>query len=159
MNLQQKILQRGSRILLTGIAGTTGMTLFSYLVSRKQNKQFREPQLLQALLHRNEQKANATNKTVPVTGFVLHYGMGAVFSSCYHLFWKKHIHTNPLINGVGFGLSCAIAGLSVWKAAYKIHPNPPANDFSSYMKHLVVAHTVFGLGLTLTDSQLKMPQR
>ena len=39
-------------VLLAAAAGTAAMTLFSYLVSRKKNKDFREPRLLGKMVYR-----------------------------------------------------------------------------------------------------------
>lgn len=148
------------KILLSGIAGTTTMTIYSYLVSRKEREQFREPQLLNRLLYGKEHgKMGPVEKSrQPAAGFLLHYCTGILFSSCYHLFWKEKVKTSVLKNGISYGLSFGILGVSIWKTVFKVHPNPPEIGLNRYLKQLIIAHLIFGMMVVFisgTDGQMK----
>lgn len=148
------------KTLLSGIAGTTTMTIYSYFASRKEGKQFREPQLLNRLLYGEEHgKMGPVEKSIqPAAGFLLHYCTGILFSSCYHLFWKKKAKTSALKNGISYGLTFGILGISIWKIVFKIHRNPPEIDLSRYLKQLIIAHLIFGITVVFSyeaDKQMK----
>jgi hypothetical protein len=138
--------------LLAAGAGTTLMTLFSYLVSEAEKKNFSEPEHLGTLMHRLV--PGSSKRMTQAAGWGAHYAVGLLFVLAYQELWKggkiKKSVTNGLILGV---LSGALAVL-VWKATMKSHPAPPWIDFTKFYIQLVPAHIVFAVCATLTSRLL-----
>lgn len=141
--------------LLAGIVGTSVMTAFSYFVSNRKGKYFKEPQLLNDLVYGRVKVILDTMKKgrQPLTGFLGHYATGILFSVCYQLLWRKKQKDRALGNGLGFGLTFGLLGITVWKTVFKLHPKPPAGvDLDNFLTHLIVAHLVYGEAVAITTS-------
>lgn len=141
-------------VILSGIAGTTAMTVFSYQVSAKERKYFKEPEILNDLLYGQEyvreEKKEKGRPLLP--GFFAHYVTGLLFTTCYHLFWrKKDVPKRAIVNGLTFGGAFGLQGIGIWKTVFTLHPNPPSGiDLRRYIGHLLLAHLVFGETVALT---------
>lgn len=140
-------------IVLSGIAGTTTMTLYSYFLSKKKEKRFREPQILNYLIYGKEEimMGSAEKSRLLLPGFVIHYGTGILFSSFYHLLWKKKVKAGTVKSGLGCGFTLGLVGISIWKSVFKTHPNPPKIDLNSYLGQLIIAHLIFGTTVSLSS--------
>lgn len=141
------------KIVLSGMAGTTTMTLYSYFLSKKKEKRFREPQILNYLIYGKEEimMGSAEKSRLLLPGFVIHYGTGILFSSFYHLLWKKKVKAGTVKSGIGCGLTLGLVGISIWKSVFKIYPNPPKIDLNSYLGQLIIAHLIFGTTVALSS--------
>src|SRR5665647_1829838 len=110
-------------VLLASLAGTTAMTLFSYVTSRKKNKNFREPDVLGKMVYRVVPEIEKPLSTI--AGWVLHGGAGLFFAAVYESLLKdtKVKPTVPygLLTG---GVNGAVA-LLIWKAKFRLHPYTP----------------------------------
>jgi hypothetical protein len=129
-------------ILSGAIAGTSAMTLYSYVLSEFKNKQFREPELLAILLKRLFPQINKS--TTHVEGWMLHYSVGLLFTSLYDQVWRK-TKGPSLSSALLLGSISGIAGIGVWKKTFDLHPRPPLIEFKKYYGQLLVAHLVFGV--------------
>ncbi|MCL6261067.1 hypothetical protein M3O96_18325 [Aquiflexum sp. TKW24L] len=129
-------------IINSTVAGTSSMTLFSYLVSEKKEENFREPLVLADLISRLSPKMRKSDAAVD--GWALHYIAGFGFSSLYHKLWKSGKVKPGILSGSLLGAASGLAGILVWKGVFKLHPNPPAKDLKKYFGHLMLAHVVFG---------------
>jgi hypothetical protein len=128
-------------ILSGAIAGTSVMTLYSYLLSESKNKQFREPELLAILLKRLFPRINKS--TTRMEGWMLHYLVGLFFTSIYDRVWRK-TKGPSLSSALLLGAISGVVGISVWKKTFDLHPEPPLIEFKKYYGQLLVAHLVFG---------------
>lgn len=155
MNQQNRLTVLGS--LISGAAGTTAMTGFSYLVSQKQGEYFKEPEILNDLIYRLIDARK--NGRQSLAGFALHYATGILFSSVYHLVTEKQSATRQLGKGLLFGLAFGLAGIGIWKAVFKLHPNPPSVDLNDFFGHLIVAHLIFGETMAATTTLLVKRRR
>jgi hypothetical protein len=129
-------------IIKSTFAGTSAMTLFSYLVSEKKEENFREPLVLADLLSRLSSKLRKSDATVD--GWALHYIAGLGFSIAYHQLWKSGKVKPGIFSGSLLGAASGLIGIMVWKGVFKLHPNPPAKNLKKYFRHLMLAHVVFG---------------
>jgi hypothetical protein len=129
-------------ILSGAIAGTSAMTLYSYLLSESKNKQFREPELLAILLKRLFPQIN--KRTTRVEGWMLHYSVGLFFTAIYDRIWRK-TKGPSLSSAFLLGSISGVVGISVWKKTFDLHPQPPLIEFKKYYGQLLVAHLVFGV--------------
>lgn len=135
------------QIVCGTLVGTSLMTLFSYVVSREKNKQFREPQLINELVSRAKIKI-APLKNSPV-GWILHYLTGAVFTLGYYFFWKLTAVDPSLVSGAILGAVNGALGVSIWIISFNLHSNPPDINLKDYYWHLELAHIIFGFGVAL----------
>jgi hypothetical protein len=131
------------KIISATVMGTSMMTLFSYQLSKLTRKQFREPELLSALLSRL--KLYNSKPPYAVDGWMLHYVAGSFFVMAYDKLWRESRVNEAYKKGALLGLASGFFGAEVWRQVLKLHPDPPRVDFKNYYKQLVVAHIVFGL--------------
>lgn len=142
-------MNKSGNLIVSATAGTTMMTLFSYLVSLAANKNFSEPEHLGTLMHRlmpgSSQKANK------LAGWGAHYAVGLLFVLAYQELWKTGKIKKTIANGIILGALSGALAVLVWKATMKAHPAPPWIDFTNYYIQLVPAHIVFAVCATLTS--------
>lgn len=145
------------RVLLAGIAGTTAMTAFSYAMSTAENKQFREPELLNALVKRLKTRPDIKKKHLNVEGWLMHYMVGLLFSSVYDQVWQKTSINPSFLKSMVMGVTTGVFGISIWYGTFKLHPNPPKVHFKEYYAQLLIAHAIFGVfaswGYRLADAK------
>jgi hypothetical protein len=132
------------KIVLAGIAGTTFMTLYSYLISKKENQQYVEPVLLNKLITNSEVIPQKVNNQHPA-GWVAHYGVGILFVMAYWLLWKKALKSPGPVRALIIGASSGIVAITAWKIMFNASPNPPKNNRYGYFRQLFVAHLIFSI--------------
>ncbi len=128
-------------LILAAAAGTAAMTLFSYLVSRKKNKDFREPRLLGKMVYRAVPEIKKSR--AKVIGWILHCTTGLTFAIIYQYLLKDTKLNSNVRDGVVLGLANGVVAVGIWKATFSLHPDPPKIHFKDFYKHLVLAHVVF----------------
>lgn len=136
------IFMKAGRMLVAAFAGTTAMTLFSYIVSDKKRKNFKEPNLLGEMIHR---VTPADKENSQMSGWILHYATGLVFTLLYSLILEEKEKKQTLSSDLLIGGVSGVAATLIWKATFSLHPDPPQIHFKDYYKHLVLAHVVFGV--------------
>ena len=111
-------------IFLAGIVGTSVMTLYSYWMSELENRQYREPELLNGLVKRSEYLNDRMDiKTFPA-GWAAHYLIGITFAISYFFIWPKSLYdpTTPIVLAVGS--ASGIIGVIELKIFF-LYNNPP----------------------------------
>ncbi|MEX2349470.1 MAG: hypothetical protein WD554_01185 [Flavobacteriaceae bacterium] len=144
-------------ILISAIVGTSAMTLFSYLVSEKKKKNFREPEVLGNLIERLPQGVSRENSQM--AGWGLHYTIGLLFVAGYHELWKQTKSKPSLTSGVLLGAASGVVGVTGWQLMFEAHPNPPAKKLKPFFGHLILAHVVFGVFSALTYKQINRKKK
>ena len=141
------------KIALAGIAGTSAMTIYSYLLSNSRNKNFREPALLAEMvqkLHPSIPKNDAQ-----IIGWVLHYGVGVFFASVYRFLLKQK--TANITAGAIVGGITGLVGISIWQLSFLLHPSPPRTDYKKFYGQLMVGHVIFGIVTCMLLDELNAP--
>lgn len=134
-----------SNIIISGLAATSAMTLFSYIVSDRQDENFREPDLLAAFL----KKSFDTGKEIsPPLGWATHYLIGTGFATGYTLLLRLAGTRPSSKNGILYGALAGATGLAWWKVLFENHPNPPKTHRKGFYAQLIIAHLIFGLTLS-----------
>jgi hypothetical protein len=130
-------------MMFSGISGTSFMTLFSYIAANAENEQFREPQLLAALVKRIY--TDITPKQAEAIGWALHYMVGCMFTAAYQKIWKRTPLKRNALSGLLLGGISGLIGIAVWHTVFSLHPDPPRTHREGYYKQLFIAHLIFGL--------------
>lgn len=150
------------KIIISGIIGTTFMTLYSYKKAKKEKDRYVEPELLNDLIDNSKNLPEIENTKTHPAGWGLHYATGISFVAAYWILWRKVLKQPSLPKMLAVGSVSGIAGILVWKTLFSQHDNPPRNDRSDYYKQLFIAHIVFSVfalaaykGLDYADDKLK----
>src|SRR6187402_1545068 len=88
-------------IIAGGIAGTTAFTLFSYLLSKKTGKNFKEPELIGKMINRSVDGAD--KDTSQFAGWLSHYLIGISFAAAYKELVDKTGMKPSVTNGIIVG--------------------------------------------------------
>lgn len=134
---------KGKEVLISGITGTTFMTLFSYLVSIAENENFSEPERLGQLMRNLYPVLSKKEKLL--AGWTAHYLVGLIFSAIYVQLWEKKKLEPSFKNNLIIGGTSGMVAVGVWKLTFKAHPLPPRLSFNKYYLQLVPAHIVFSI--------------
>lgn len=149
-------MKTAEKIIIAGIVGTSVMTLYSYLVSKKEKEQFREPELLNALIDRSHYLPSIGDNHTHPAGWGLHYGIGITFVAAYRLLWKASLHNPTFTKTLIIGAVSGAIGIASWKVFFSQHDNPPRNDRQGYYRQLFIAHLIFAAGAALTYKKLNL---
>jgi hypothetical protein len=140
-------------VLVSGITGTTFMTLFSHMAGDIADENFSEPNLLGKLFDRVV--PGSSKEVSTIVGWKAHYLIGILFALVYAELWDKEKVKPSIKNGLLLGGISGIAAIAVWKTTFKLHPAPPGINFKNYYIQLWAAHVVFGLFSTLAYQLIK----
>jgi hypothetical protein len=146
------ISRNAKNILLPAIAGTSLMTVFSYIITELEDKNFSEPELL---AHIEKRLLKAPKKIALLAGWATHYSVGIMITSFFYLIRQntnmKSAFKGSLILGALSGLSAIVA----WKIALKTLPGRSDNFYNKFYSQLFVAHFVFAATVILTEKAIK----
>jgi hypothetical protein len=137
-------MKTATKIILSGVVGTTFMTLYSYLASRREKQQYVEPVLLNKLISKGDFVSLQNDYSHPA-GWLLHFGTGTVFMTLYRLLWRKATLKPTVLNTFTLGVLSGLAGIVIWRSLFKLHDNPPRNYRYGYYRQLLVAHIIFSM--------------
>lgn len=132
------------RIALAGAIGTTFMTLYSYGVANKKQRQYREPELLNKIIDKAPTGLPKIMRNNAV-GWLIHYTIGFSFSLIYDYIWRKTVVSPNTKNSLIMGALSGVVGILGWKTFFSVHPNPPKTHYEGFYRQLMVAHIIFGL--------------
>lgn len=133
------------KIINSSIKGTTMMSLFSYIYSREEHHQFREPVLLAHLLAGTKPgKKDAPETKHFLGGWALHYLVGIGFLCSYEALRKTALLKKFPAHAAVVGGLYGIVGVLGWETTFQLHPNPPRIPFKQYYAHLIPAHMIYG---------------
>lgn len=132
---------------LSGIIGTTLMTVFSYLTSSKKGLNFREPELLGKMA---ENLVPASKPIAEPIGWIAHYLTGEAFATTQQLMLDKLQVKPSLKAGLVAGVAAGLVGIAIWEVASQMHPEPPKLPKKRLFPHLFVAHLIFSTAASLT---------
>lgn len=140
------------KIAISGVAGTSFMTLFSYLVSLIEKENYSEPEHLGTLIHR---LLPGTKKLNQAQGWATHYAVGLIFAAAFTELWERKKIKPSLKNALMLGSISGALAVGVWKLTFKLHPAPPWIRYTKYYTQLVPAHVIFALFATISYRLIK----
>ncbi|HEY0433122.1 MAG TPA: STAS/SEC14 domain-containing protein, partial [Chitinophagaceae bacterium] len=127
-------------VLLAGATGTSVMTLFSYLISGRNWKNFRETELLARLL---ETKFNLKDGPAEVAGWITHYSVGELFAVVYAMLVKKRQSRLSRMQTILLSAASGAVSLLSWELFFRLSPNPPKIAYKKYYPQLFIGHFLF----------------
>ena len=128
-------------VLFGAVVGTAAMTLFSYFLSGKKDKEFKEPKLLGKMVNRAFPSLGKTPSEI--AGWMMHGSMGVIFAFTYRELIEKIQFRGDLSDDIFIGAVNGVAGIVIWKTVFSLHPDPPKIHFTSFYQHLILAHIIF----------------
>jgi hypothetical protein len=143
-----------SKIIVATVVGTSFMTLYSYIISKREKQEFTEPVLLNKLIDQSENLPDIDDTKEHPAGWVIHYALGAVFVLSYWLLWPRALKSPGIAKGLVIGATSGAIGIISWKIMFGMSDNPPQNDRYKYYKQLFYAHLIFS---TLSLFGYKLP--
>ena len=132
-----------SKIIIAGIVGTTAMTLYSYIISRKERQQYVEPVLLNKLIDGSENLPDIEDKKAHPAGWLAHYGIGILFVIAYSIVWRHALKSPGPVKALIIGALSGVIAIGAWKSMFAANANPPHNNRYGYYKQLFYAHLIF----------------
>jgi hypothetical protein len=134
---------KAREILISGVTGTTLMTLFSHLVSAGSGENFSEPQRLGQLAHRLLPKLDKQQSQA--LGWLGHYGVGVLFAMVYIELWRSGKLKPDLKTNLWLGAVSGLVAVAGWKITFTLHPLPSVLRFNKYYIQLIPAHVIFAV--------------
>ena len=122
------------------VFSTTGMTLFSYILSRTINEKFLETEQLNRLAFPKEQESNKHHPA----GIAIHYLVGTIFSSVYYILWKNTSLRAVAPVSSALGLLNGLIGISGWHVTFRLLYKPAVIKLKYFYPQLLIAHIIFG---------------
>lgn len=133
------------KTLMAGIAATSTMTLYSYLVSMGKDENFKEPELL-AELSEDFLARPVKHLALPL-GWLTHYEVGMGLALALQAYWQKNNTKQSVLNGLLAGAVAGIGGILAWKLAFRLHPRQPVIPYERFYGQLLLAHMIYGVTL------------
>ena len=129
------------------------MTLFSYLASAVEEKELREPHLLQNIV--KDQLYKKKQKPAPQTGWAIHYSMGILLAFVLKRNWERHNSESTIKRGLLSGGVSGISGIVIWHTAFRLQRNPPPIPYSRFYYNLFLAHLIYSVTVSFYLRQKK----
>ena len=131
------------QIVISSIAATSVMTLFSYAVSASFRELYKEPVLLTFILTKLHIEVSPNTKSI--LAWLLHYVIGLLFVIAYHFMWIYNLAAFLWSIALLFGAISGIIGILGWAMMFKAVDQKPNIDIKGYYLQLFFAHVIFGL--------------
>ena len=134
--------------ICSSFLATSAMTTFSYIFSFLSRANLREPHILAQLINRlmpwRRKKRNI------LTGWLLHYAVGLLFTEMYVQFWRNSSPNSEKKDGLIFGGLAGLAAILIWNFTLSIHPYAPPINFGLFALNLFLGHILFGIVSSFT---------
>lgn len=135
-----------SKIILAGVLGTSFMTLYSYVISKREKDQFVEPVLLNELIDSSENLPNIDqDKQTHPAGWAGHYLIGIGFVFAYYILWRRSLTSPTIAKTLVIGAASGLIGIAAWKIMFAANDDPPHNNRFMYYRQLLFAHIIFSI--------------
>jgi di/tricarboxylate transporter len=138
-------MRTAAKIVLAGVVGTTFMTLYSYIISKKEKQEFTEPILLNKLIDGSENLPDIADEDKHPAGWLAHYGIGVLFVIAYWIVWRRALRSPGIVKGLLIGAASGIVAIISWKLMFAANDDPPQNDRYKYYRQLFYAHLIFSV--------------
>lgn len=135
------------KIIAATVVGTTFMTLFSYVMSKNQKRNYTEPDVLSQIIAENNSSLSK-EETKPI-GWAAHYGLGLGFTGVYSQIWEHTPIKPSLASGGALGAVSGLIGIMGWTQLFHLHHHTSEKYRKQYYAQLMAAHIIFGMGTAI----------
>lgn len=139
------------KLIIPGLTATTAMTGYSYLAAKYEQQAIQLPKVLGLLL--KDVLPGRYQDQHQAAGWLTHYAIGIGWAGvCRYAYGKlrsRSVSKDMLV----IGFTSGITAITVWKLMFKLHPKPPHTPMPALMRHLFIAHIIYGAVLTLFFQQ------
>jgi hypothetical protein len=140
-----------TKALFSGIAATSVMTAFSYMISGGKLKNHKEPELLASMVE------NAwpyiPKSTSRPAGWAAHYAFGLAWALVHEMVLDKTSVKRNARTGLLFGSLGGLTGVIIWELLFRANPKRPNIDYRSFYTHLLVAQIIFSTTFLLLNRE------
>jgi hypothetical protein len=138
-------------VVIEGIGGTALMTLYVYIVAWLTKKPFKVIRVLGTMLigETTDTGGLSKSKKAIVSGTVVHYTVGVIFSFVYNVLWVHDIGSPTLYSAILFGAVNGLLALAGWRIYFKLHRKPPLIDLKNYLLVIASGHILFAIGAVI----------
>ncbi|HEY0090946.1 MAG TPA: hypothetical protein VGB43_00540 [Flavobacterium sp.] len=131
------------KVMIAAFSATNIMTAFSYIISHHYGKLFKEPVMLNYIMHGAGLKLHG--RLSKFAGWFAHYIIGLAFVFIYELVWVYSTIEFGWVSGLIFGVVSGFVGILGWRLIYLLPDKKPAAPLGEYYLQLFVAHIIFAL--------------
>jgi hypothetical protein len=128
------------KVLLPSTVATSLMTLFSYLIAEKENKNFGEPELLAKI---EKKKFDLSKQTALPAGWTTHYLVGVIMTLFFEITWQQFNIKTILRRGITAGVLGGIIAIGSWRILFTALPKRSHNFYKKFYTQLFAAHIIF----------------
>jgi len=141
-------------VAAAGMTGTTIMTAFMFIMSAITHRQLNVIKVLGSMLTFKATRVGTVSHdpVAVVTGLVVHYLVGLLFTRVYIWLWSHNIVSTDVISTVFLGFLTGLAGAIVWTVFFALHPRPVKVPLKIYLICILVGHIFFAAGVRVTLS-------
>lgn len=139
-------------LLVSTIAATSAMTLFSYVISSSFKQLYKEPLLLKYVITRFG--ITISNPSKEILAWFIHYAIGFIFVLSYYFLWHFQIVDYTVINGFILGAISGMIGIAGWVVIFNVSGFYKKADDEGYYIQLFIAHIIFGITAIIVLSSL-----
>lgn len=133
------------RFAAATLVGTSAMTLYSYIISKKKKQQFTEPVLLNQLMDDASGLPETNKPESHPAGWAGHYAVGLLFVISYYILWRRTLTSPTVGKSLAVGSASGLLAIVAWQIMFSASDNPPQNNRRRYFGQLFVAHLIFSL--------------
>jgi len=129
------------KIMIAAFSGTNIMTGFSFLLSLSYKELFKEPVMLNYILHGIG--VELKGKWKKAEAWIAHYVIGLFFVIIYEALWQYTNIKFGWLSGIVFGAASGAFGILCWHFIYRLPDHKPKAPMKEYYLPLILAHIVF----------------
>lgn len=130
--------------ILSGFAGTIGMTAVMYLYASLAKKNTKVVHILGSMVTGNLDYSKPEKIKTLVTGAIAHVSVGVLFSFSYFLLWNWGVFSISTFHSLIVGGLSGVLAIIVWKLYISVYHNPPKINLTHYFTALLISHIIFG---------------
>ena len=128
------------KVLLPSVVATSIMTLFSYLITDTENKNFSEPELLAKI---EKKKLAASKQFALPAGWITHYMVGVLMTLFFDITWQQFKIKSTFHRGIISGFLGGLIAMGSWRLLFAALPKRSAKYYKKFYTQLFIAHIVF----------------
>jgi hypothetical protein len=134
------------KIFIAAFSATNIMTTFSYVLSTKYKKLFKEPVMMNFILEGVGIHLKGKGNTLG--GWIAHYIIGFALVITYEAIWRYTVVPFGFVSGIILGIASGVIGIMCWRAIYLTSIHEDVSRRSYYIQ-LFFGHILFAVAVVI----------